>query len=687
MSVLDVLRRYDDEAWAALATKGLLRRARKDLTQQTPEIIAAGNESVEVRIGEQTVVFGPDGPVSATCTCPSGTVCQHVIGAGLWWVENAESPSDLGAAGLATPEGSAGPDGSAASAQPAGPARAARPAAEDQELLAELLALGRAELTAFATPAGYRWAREFLENAEVEVANLVVSFISPRVTFRYLGGGLTGLLADTRLPALEKYQVAAVLAVQRDQGIELEPVQRREQPAVRELVVHGREAVRAAVVQLVGDTVRLGVAHLSEATLQRYESLAVSARGAQYYRLAGALRAMAGQIELALARSARADEQLLLEQAATTYALVSALEAGDAPHLMGSARSRYEAVRKLELIGLGSVPWRTASGYAGLTTLFWSVTDRRFVSWSDSRPQTVEFNPRARYTAVAPWAGLDSPAQATGARIKLSDARLASTGRLSGVETTRAFVVPLTGQELSSELPAVQDWSELANRPPVSLLDPADPLRDWAVLRPADFAPPHFDPAAQRLEWIVSDGRGERLPLRILYTPTNEHAVDRLERMPAAEPGALVIAKVSLTGEGLIGEPLSLVVPTAPAGASVSSLHFGAADGIDPGTVVPPPRESRSVRPRPPTTAVAAAAAPPRELVELRRWLVVHAERGTGGVSSGAFSTALAQHHQRLRAAGFSVFPSQVAPDPTAALLRSLYLTLQISQLLGGSDD
>ncbi len=455
--VLAVLRRYDDDAWVALANKGLLRRARKDLEQGAPEVVAESNDSLQVRVADQVVAFGVDGPVGATCTCPSSTICQHLIAAGIWL---AEAPAT----------------------------------AEPEELIAGLLTLGRDALVEFAGAPAYRWARAYVDDLDPEPRvelgqQAVVSLVQPRVTFRYMGGGPGGMVADLRLPSIEKYQVAAVLVVQRANGIELEPITRRAVvPGTRQLVGE-RAAVRAAVVQLLIDTVRLGVAHLSGSVLQRYETLAVSAQGAEYYRLAMALRGMGGQIELALARSARADEEVLLEQAATAYALVSALETGDSAHLVGTARSRYDAVRKLELFGLGSVPWRTASGYAGLSTLFWAPGEDRFVSWSDSRPVTVAFEPRARYTSVAPWVGLESPAQATGARLSLSDAKLAGAGRLSGVESTRALVQPQSGAELVGALPVVGEWAEFSARRPVSLLDPADPLRDWAVLRPAEFAP------------------------------------------------------------------------------------------------------------------------------------------------------------------------------------------------------
>ncbi|MEV0795906.1 SWIM zinc finger family protein [Kribbella sp. NPDC050459] len=632
-----VLRRYDDDAWAALASKGLLRRARKDLEQQSPSIVADGPDSLQVALGSATVTFDATGPTGATCSCPSGSTCQHIVAAGLWLTDD-------------------------------GP--------EEEQVGEDLLRITTAELKAFAGTAAYRWAREYVEDLDPEDGirieqgqHLVLTLSSPRIGFRWMGGGLDGLVADGKLASLEKYRIAVVLAYQRASGLELEPIERR--AVAPRADGEGRVRLRAAVERLLCDTVQLGVAHLSPSLYQRYETLAVSAQGAEYYRLAGLLRGMAGQIELTLARSAQADEQTLLEQLATAYALVSALgELGDVPRLVGSARGRFEQAGRLELVGLGAFPWRTASGFAGLTVVFWSVDDKRPVTWTDSRPSSLLFDPRGRYTAPGPWDGLHSPSDATGARVKLTGARLTSTGRLSGVESTHAFADPLTGVAIAAAVPVADRWSALLGGRLLSLLEREGPQREWAVLRPAAFAPAYFDEAMQRLEWPVTDGEGDVLPLCVPYSAETSHAVDGIESRPEPAPGTLVVARIRRTAGGLTGEPLSLIHPDRPAGDAVEALHFGAGA----------PRRRRTAG----QLSIAPASAQPAQLVDLRAWLVRQAERGTGAASAGAFNHELDRHHQALRAAGFNVYPTGCGAEPPVALLRSFYLTLQVTELLTG---
>jgi hypothetical protein len=65
MSLTDaaaVLGRYDDEAWIALASRGLLRRARKDLETLAVRVTGETQDGVEIAVGDQAVRIGAAGP-------------------------------------------------------------------------------------------------------------------------------------------------------------------------------------------------------------------------------------------------------------------------------------------------------------------------------------------------------------------------------------------------------------------------------------------------------------------------------------------------------------------------------------------------------------------------------------------------------------------------------------------------
>ena len=664
------LRAYDDDAWAALANRGLLRRARKDLELTTPTVVEDGEDVVRVQVGSHVVALDARGPAQATCSCPSSGPCQHLLTAGIWL---------------------------------AGGADGTNPSAHD-----DLLRFDAAALSAHAGRAGHRWAVQYvtdldlLHDASVTSGrHTVIAFTSPRVTFRYMGGGLEALVPDTRLPSLEKYQVAAVLAYQRAHGVEPEPVAApARRAAAPEPLEPSRARLREATARLLADTIRLGLSHLSPSVQERFETVAVWAQGASYFRLALLLRRLADHVELLLVRSAHADESRLLDEVATAYALVAALDLaarqGSAPaHLVGRARNRYDTVRRLELIGLGSLPWHAPSGYRGLTTLFWWPAGARFLSLTDARPDTLGgWDPRTRHAAAGPWQGLSSPAAAAGARVQLVDAQLSASGRLSGTERTHAVTTPLDGAELLAELPVVADFGRLAQ--PLAqrarLLAPPEPLLDWAVLAPTTVGDTVFDAARQSLSWPVADAAGVMVWLRVSWSDLTAAAVQRLERLVARglAPDTLLVCRLRSTAGSLTGELLSLVHPARPAlGEPVEELHFGEAS---PAAALPPARRAGS----PAVPLGQDTARLPRELSDLTSWHRRLAERGTSAASPSAPARELDALHARLRAVGLLVFapvpgglsPEDPGTDLAHQLLVSRFVALQVqSSLTGPVDD
>src|SRR4051794_30884718 len=79
---LSAIRALDDDTLAALASKGLLRRAQKDLEREAPRVVAnAADRTVLEFAGEGvTVTIPATGARAATCTCPAEGICRHILG-------------------------------------------------------------------------------------------------------------------------------------------------------------------------------------------------------------------------------------------------------------------------------------------------------------------------------------------------------------------------------------------------------------------------------------------------------------------------------------------------------------------------------------------------------------------------------------------------------------------------------
>jgi hypothetical protein len=701
-ALFDQLRRYDEAAFVALANRGLLRRAQKDLEKEEPRLLEAASEhEVALEFAGHRIRFDARGPAHASCSCPASGVCQHILAAALA-LQKIAARNDTGQA----------PD-QATSAT----ADATGKPSELSALHAALVNIDTSVLVKHAGKAGYRWAWQFVSDLDGEPdaiqlsgeRNLVIEFRQSRLRFRYVGGGPESVLTDAQLKNLEKYQVAVVLAYRRAHGLDIappaEPQSRgKSAPSLDLGKDHAlpqdsetaqqasRARLRESTCQLLEECIDLGLAHLSSAMQERFSTLAVWAQGAEYYRLALLLRRLADHLGLILDRAGSADEHRLLDEMTLAYALVRALQSAErsgrrAVHLLGQARSAYESIGQMELLGLGAVPWRSPAGYLGLTLVLFRPEDQQFYACTDARPEVQRgFNPRARYKAPGPWSGLGAPEITTGRRVRLLKPQVNAQGRLSGSESVSAAVEP--ADDFVQRLPAITDFTALAERRQKSrhsLLAEPKPMQDWAVLQPARFGTPKFDVNRQTLVWPLYDSNDAVIVAELPYSDLNEHAIKRIEQIGSTDlpPNTRLVARVTSVAGQLRAEPLSLIYPGEA--RCVDALHFDEPKAQGMVSKWLSRMKAAAAQADGAEQVLPTAFRPTIDLVHHLRRL---AERGVAA-GVGGESIALSAQLRRLNRYGFSALPDvpeQWTVQPSD-LLRINYVRLQYERLVGAEED
>ncbi|HNG96586.1 MAG TPA: SWIM zinc finger domain-containing protein, partial [Acidobacteriota bacterium] len=153
---------FDDAAFEALANKGLVRRARKDLQSGVrPDVVADTEQELVLRIAETTVTLTEQGPQKARCTCPAVDICRHILMA-CFWVKDSPVP---------TPE-----------VTPAQPEPVEPPATITNEATSDDFALATDQLLVVSLEALTRWAgKTVLKQARSALLS------SPKLKVSYLG--------------------------------------------------------------------------------------------------------------------------------------------------------------------------------------------------------------------------------------------------------------------------------------------------------------------------------------------------------------------------------------------------------------------------------------------------------------------------------------------------------------------
>jgi hypothetical protein len=539
----------DDDALAALANKGLVRRARKDLETSPPTLVGPEGDRLRFRIEECSVDLDQT-PAQSKCTCPATGVCRHILAAFVFLRESA--PPTVGCVERTSPD--------------------AKPTSARDEILAvtdEILQkwAGKALLRKATQGLAFGSPAEFDEGAV-----LTIRFPTWNIVCRWMpGGGLAGIICSCHAAGPCEHRVAAVLAYQAAQG------QRQIQVETAALEASlGAPRTRQEVLDSVGVVLRemvgLGLSRLSRSTEDRLRTLAVSAHGVDLPRLERVLRALADEVGLALARDAQAASPNLLATAARIEALRSGLTR-PTPNLVGVHRSRYEKVGDIELVGLGARQWRTRSGYTGLTLYFWDRSAKQWATWTESRPVTVpDFDPAARYTQDGPWAGCQSPVQTCRHVIRLMGAWRNRAGRLSGRPSTRCLVLE---EADPAQVPGIlTSWAELAQRA-VRLfaggLKEKSEQDEVVLLQPQGWGPGQFESIRQEFVQPIIDDSGRPLMLVMPHTPQTENAIPILESHDPSATRAL-LGILRLERETLAVEPVALYQGTKAINLTLDGL-------------------------------------------------------------------------------------------------------------------
>ncbi|MEO0854498.1 MAG: hypothetical protein AAFY15_13500, partial [Cyanobacteria bacterium J06648_11] len=299
---------------------------------------------------------------------------------------------------------------------------------------------------------------------------------------------------------------------------------------ISEAVREDRRRVATQTRRLTTAMAATGLAHPSPAMKQKLQTMSVAAEAARFPRLGRLLNSLAADVELFLNRHAGADRDRLIDRLTTAFAIADAAlfrtqdNAVEAPaNIFGRQRTRYTPAGDLTLHGAGAYRWQTASGFRGLTTLFWEATGQRFVSASVARGQEQDphFNPADAYERSLGWTQASSPASLCRSRFRLRSASLNDEGRLSlseksHVEAIEAFIPA----EANFGAARVADFSQLPDiamkAVPLGLHLP-HPLGNLVIVRPAEWGKKWFDELQQELVWELSDDRGNTIPLVVSW--------------------------------------------------------------------------------------------------------------------------------------------------------------------------
>ncbi|MGI9332104.1 MAG: SWIM zinc finger family protein [Gammaproteobacteria bacterium] len=560
---------FDENTLAALASKGLLRRAQRDLDSAKVSIEQCSDDVVVVQADGETVRMDGAGPASATCSCPAPGVCRHRIAAVLAFNQRGDTGSVMPDSG--SPAGGRGETpgdesvNEVTGAAPAPSVDATTPA------VAQLLALSRTAISRWAGAATMRAAGELLNECsdvavELDGAALIVRLDPNQPTVRVIPGqALGGLISKATRARRKTLHTAAVLALRARFGDEdlLSPDggQARYAATSKSAGATMSQDFLAAVSQCLSDCFRTGFNQAPEVLEERLFSLSVSSRADALPRLSSLLRTLAAHVRDKRARDFSLDVENFLSLLAETHVLITALGQLESARpdcarhsvLRGSARQSYDDAGTLSLYGMGAHAWQTGAGARGVTSYFYAPDRDRWFSASLARGHghDTTFDARAAYANTPVW-GEANLARLAQSKVELEAAQAAPDGRLSLARQVRATATPWSDRaQTVRQWPILfNDWARLEAHLQSSHALAVGRARTGAtpvLLQPKATAKAYFAEIGQETVLPVQDVEGRWLALTVGHGPGECHRSEEILRASSEDRmwslGALATAR------------------------------------------------------------------------------------------------------------------------------------------------
>lgn len=527
----------DDDYLIGLSNKGIVKRSYKDMETAKAAVVRIGENIVMAVDGETCIIKNPLG--ESTCTCPSRTICRHVVQSVLVLKEYVMMHDDKKSSCDVSEE--AREDN-----RERGQEHQEHVSAPTLSIWEEIKAFPLEVLKKALGSRGFQtFVNQVLSGKKPQIIN--TSIVTVQLPGQETTVKLLSPLEYSSCTCHKKemcvHKAMAILWCQLDRQYLTQEALQEQQQTVQ---IYHQEQVKAAAEELkkfLTELLDTGLARTSPDVLDYLERLAIICHNAALPKLEGDCRNLSAAFAAYLKRMASFRTKAILDMLTRMYSrtclLLAAQNDSEIAMYAGQFKSEYFPAGTLHLIGIAAEHFEGRSGYEGDTCYFLEENNGRWYTYTNSRPMFYEKRQKgALQKAQAPWGLSIAIEDLATVRLRLEGAKVNDTGRLSASGETKGEIVgerKLLLQEIRhccykdfKELfdkvlmPAKQGW----------LYDSREGAMDnFVFLQPTSLGEAIFEKATQRLSLLLLDEKGNEVIIEMAYSKQEASAIRYLERI------------------------------------------------------------------------------------------------------------------------------------------------------------
>ncbi len=518
-----ILKDIDDDYLIGIANKGIVKRAYKDKEEGDYEVLSIEGEAT-VRVGDETVTIQL--PLAESkCTCPSRSICRHVILGIIVLKEytlalnNATADEDRLQAKL-------------------------KEEIEAMQLPKLRKAMGNRTFQSFVSlmKAGQRPQITYSSTITVQLPNqdITVKLLSP----------LEYATCTCHKKELCAHKAEAIL------WCKLEEKQITEEMLEAELLEgsdYDMEQVREAALQMkifLEELFNTGLSRISPDVLDYLERLAIISHNAKLAEYEGYWRAVHASYGRYLKRMASFQVKDLMLQLTRLYRrvniLLTAENSAQVAKYAGEFKAQYKPIGNLDLIGIAVEHFESQTGYAGETVYFLEENTKEWYTYTAARPVFYEAKGRRGHMekAQAPWGIQASIEELSQLRIHLTGAKCDERRRLSSSQETKGEISSDRKHSNALNTTELEGWyyqdfgalfrEQIGKQKKAWLKEEAEDyeeVKELVFIRPQSFGKAEFSETEQKLYMKLYDESAREVLIEVTYSKNESWGIRYLERL------------------------------------------------------------------------------------------------------------------------------------------------------------
>ena len=288
------------------------------------------------------------------------------------------------------------------------------------------------------------------------------------------------------------------------------------------------------VKKLIEEIFKIGLFRLPVGYAEKCGQFGVLCHGAGFAVFERLFQSVEKEIKLYHQKNAAFNKGRLIGNLTEIYRICCTLENGGDIRNAGKFKQKYMELPKICVIGMGASAWYTKSGFCGVTAIFYSPDIKKTATFTSSRPVTSEREAMETIKQIwqtkSSWNLPISLNALSSGELSLIGAKISENGRLSSSETVSASLIQpdiaYTHKELS---PLVyEDYGKIKE---LFSFDTEIPSIIHVILKVEKIENGYFDRITQSYKAKVFDSAGNYLTLTIEYTKITEITILNLEYM------------------------------------------------------------------------------------------------------------------------------------------------------------